>query len=66
MIYKLIVNLGFLALGYYVGREVGRTEEVRERMAHARRTGQSMNFRDAVTIDMEKAPGNGDPGPVKH
>lgn len=53
MLYKLIVNLGFLALGYYLGREVGRTEAVREQLIRARRTGETLNMRDAVIIDME-------------
>ena len=54
MIYKMIVNIGFLALGYYLGREVGRTEAIRENLLRARKSGGSINMRDAVVIDMEK------------
>ncbi len=54
MIYKLLVNIGFLALGYYLGREVGRAEAVRERLFSAREAGDTLNMREAVTIDMEE------------
>jgi hypothetical protein len=68
MLYRVIVNLGFLALGYYLGREVGRTEAVREQLLRARRSGETLNMRDAVIIDMEKDLSNtaGKQGPVKH
>lgn len=66
MLYKLVVNLGFLALGYYIGREVGRTEEVRERLAHARSTGETINMRDAVSVDKEQGTRPSGSGSVKH
>ncbi|MGD8588888.1 MAG: hypothetical protein PVG22_08675 [Chromatiales bacterium] len=53
MIARLIINLGLFALGYYVGREVGRTESVRERMRQVRETGGPVNLREGVVIDME-------------
>ena len=31
------VAVGLLALGYYVGREVGRLESAREELRHARK-----------------------------
>ena len=36
MILRLLVGVGLLALGYYVGREVGRAEPVREELRKAR------------------------------
>ncbi len=36
MILRLLVGVGLLALGYYVGREVGRTEPIREELRKAR------------------------------
>jgi hypothetical protein len=30
MIYKLLVNAAFLAIGYYIGKEVGRSEQLPE------------------------------------
>ena len=54
MIYRLIINLGLFALGYYLGREVGRTESVRERMRQVREAGDGpVDLRKAVVIDME-------------
>jgi hypothetical protein len=53
MITRLIINLGLFALGYYLGREVGRTESVRERMRQVRESGASVNLREGVVIDME-------------
>ncbi len=31
MIYKLIVNAAFLAIGYYIGKEVGVRESARDK-----------------------------------
>jgi hypothetical protein len=53
MIYRLILNMGLFALGYYLGREVGRTESVRERMRQVRESGGPVNLRSGVVIDME-------------
>jgi hypothetical protein len=36
MIVRLLTSAGLLALGYYIGREVGRTEYVREELRRAR------------------------------
>ena len=30
MIYKMIINAAFLAIGYYIGKEVGRTEQAQK------------------------------------
>ncbi len=38
MIFRILVGAGLLALGYYVGREIGRTESVREELRKARHT----------------------------
>jgi hypothetical protein len=36
MIVRLFMGVGLLALGYFVGREVGRTESVREELQRKR------------------------------
>jgi hypothetical protein len=66
MIYRLIVNLGLFALGYYLGREVGRTEETRDRMRRVRESGGPVNLRDAVVIDMEQPVAGEQQQPAKH
>ncbi len=66
MLYKMIVNIGFMALGYYLGREVGRTEGVREQLLHARKSGGSTNMRDAVVIDREKSASSNGQSSVNH
>lgn len=38
MIYKLIVNAAFLAIGYYVGKEVCRNELTRNELVAPRRS----------------------------
>ena len=42
MIYKLIVNAAFLAIGYYIGKEVGRSEPAHNKPKHSR-TSSSLN-----------------------
>ena len=34
--YRLIIGVGLFTLGYYIGREVGRTEHVRRELEQAR------------------------------
>ncbi|MCZ6577062.1 MAG: hypothetical protein ACE10E_10610 [Acidiferrobacterales bacterium] len=36
MIFRILVGAGLLALGYFVGREIGRTEPVRKELRNAR------------------------------
>jgi len=36
MLLRLLTGAGLLALGYYVGKQVGRTEPIREELARAR------------------------------
>lgn len=36
MLLRLIATAGLVAIGYYVGRQVGRMEPVREELARAR------------------------------
>lgn len=38
MIYKLMVNAAFLAIGYYIGKEVSRNEFVRKELAGPRKS----------------------------
>lgn len=54
MIYRMIVSVGLFALGYYLGREVGRTEAIREQLRLARGAGGSVDLREGVVVDMEK------------
>lgn len=66
MFYRLILNLGLFALGYYLGREVGRTESIRERMRRVRESGGPVNLREGIVIDMEQPVSGDKPQPVKH
>ncbi len=66
MFYKMLVNIGFLSLGYYLGREVGRTEAIREQMLRTRKSGETINMREAVIIDMEKNVSNNGHSSAKH
>jgi hypothetical protein len=66
MITRLIINLGLFALGYYLGREVGRMESVRERMRQVREDGGPMNLREGVVIDMEPVVNDEAQQAVKH
>lgn len=50
MIGRILTGLGLLALGYYVGREVGRTESVRKELEEARN-------KDAQQEEVFVAPG---------
>lgn len=36
MIFRVFVSLGLLALGYYVGREIGRGEPIRKDLKNLR------------------------------
>ncbi|NNJ96148.1 MAG: hypothetical protein HKP12_03230 [Gammaproteobacteria bacterium] len=38
MIYKLLVNAAFLAIGYYIGKEVCRSEFIRKEMVEPRKS----------------------------
>ncbi len=58
MIYRMIVNVGLFALGYYLGREVGRTEGVREQLRQAREGGGSVYLGEAEVIQREKTAAN--------
>jgi len=54
MIYRMVVNVGLFALGYYLGREVGRTEGAREQMQQARERSGSVYLGEAEVIKREK------------
>ena len=36
MITRVLVGAGLLAIGYYVGREIGRTEHIRKELEESR------------------------------
>lgn len=40
MLGRLVVGVGLFALGYYLGREIGRTEPIRDELKRARRQNQ--------------------------
>ena len=37
MIFRLLFSASLFALGYYIGKEIGRTEPIREELEKARR-----------------------------
>lgn len=59
MIFRILAGAAMVALGYYVGREVGRTETIREELERAR-------ARQGRVIDQESepAPEQDEPGPA--
>ncbi|MEA3292094.1 MAG: hypothetical protein U9Q71_07325 [Pseudomonadota bacterium] len=40
MLLRLIMGTGLIAFGYYMGREVGRTEPIREELKRVRENGE--------------------------
>ena len=53
MLSRLIASLGLLALGYYVGKQVGRMEPIREELEQARRSKETADDAgtDAPAVD---------------
>lgn len=56
MIYKLLVNAAFLAIGYYIGKEVGLSEKTREKTESRGSSGQktARHGQDNATISKPK------------
>ncbi len=50
MIIRVLLGAGLLALGYYVGREVGRAEPIRKQLDEARTEGDQV---DAMEEDRD-------------
>ena len=50
MLLRLVVSAGLIALGYYMGREVGRLEPLREELRRNRESGE----RDVLEGDAEE------------
>lgn len=48
MIFRILAGAGLMVLGYYVGREVGRTESIRQELRRAQ-------ARKGRVIDQEPA-----------
>jgi hypothetical protein len=55
MIYKLIVNAAFLAIGYYIGKEVGRSEPAHNKPEYSR-TPSSLNAENETSRDTSDKP----------
>ncbi len=55
MIYKLIVNAAFLAIGYYIGKEVGRSEPAENKPKHSR-TSSSLSAKNETSQDTSEKP----------
>ncbi|MFQ5756042.1 MAG: hypothetical protein ACE5H7_08085 [Acidiferrobacterales bacterium] len=50
MIFRILVGAGLLALGYYLGREIGRTEPVRKELRNAREKDRAHDQRRATPV----------------
>jgi hypothetical protein len=48
MIYKLIVNVAFLAIGYYIGKEVSRSEFMRKELVEPRKSAAKRAAESAI------------------
>ena len=49
MLVRIATGVGLFALGFFLGREIGRTEPIREELRHARGARRS-----AAIIDIDK------------
>ena len=49
MIFRLLTGVGLLALGYYIGREVGKAESIRNEMKQARESDEIENSSEVKT-----------------
>lgn len=56
MLLRLILGTGMLAFGYYLGREVARTEPLREELKRARENGETKALHES---DEESGKTNG-------
>ena len=55
MIYKLIVNAAFLAIGYYVGKQVGLNELVRKESEQPRQSPSQSTGKEPSSQASKKA-----------
>jgi hypothetical protein len=53
MIYRILINIGLLAFGYYLGREVGRVEAVREQLRKKREASGNVYLGEVVVTPEE-------------
>jgi hypothetical protein len=63
MFVRVFIGVGLLALGYFVGREVGRTESVREELER-RRTGAGTDQPDQGDPESAASKQFTDPSPT--
>lgn len=61
MIFRLLVSAGLFGFGFFLGRELGRSEAIRDRLdasdRHRRVKGQTLDSDDYVVLDDSKARG---------
>jgi hypothetical protein len=57
MIFRVLASVGLLAAGYYVGREVGRIESIREELERTRARGGRVVDQDGDPAPEEPRPG---------
>jgi len=55
MIYKMIINAAFLAIGYYIGKEVGRTEQAQKVARRPRDNETGASEKAAVSDSVNKS-----------
>jgi len=55
MIYKMIINAAFLAIGYYIGKEVGRTEQAPKEASQPRDTETGVSDKASVSDRVDKS-----------
>ncbi len=55
MIYKLIVNAAFLAIGYYIGKQVGLNELVRKESEQPRQSPSQSTEKEPSSQASKKA-----------
>ncbi len=67
MIYRLLASAGFFAVGFLLGREIGRTEAIRQHLGSGGRfrKGETFESDDYIVLDEKNAAGSPSAGPAR-
>lgn len=61
MLFRLLIGAGLFGTGFYLGREMGRTESLRNRLEHDARStrvqGTVLDFTDERVVNITRNPG---------
>jgi hypothetical protein len=60
--FRLAIGVGLFAFGFYLGREVGRTESIRDELGRFRAAHKPIIEGEVESVDFGEAPGEGAEG----